>query len=779
MTRLPPLVPARVLVIVTALLVGASLAGGGVAGAAAASPDDLPGAAPPAARRVEPSLPAADGWPFPERPFPRTSGTGRLYGGASYWSDFVYDDHGPASTGGLHPPGSATLAPAQGVYTYPAGPARGNGADLFRTAVGLDGHASYWRVDWTTLADPAVPIAAWTFDRDADAGTGRSAWPAGAAVSSPGIDTALVVSAAGAWLVDLTGGGWTDVTAAGGRLSVDRAARSFVVRVPRAVLPVDGRWRVRVASGLADRTGRGFAAPQTAPGVPATPGMTRVYNVAFRGVRQEPPVYTDGMTDALVAALQQQAAETPVLDRFGADGLGRFVTGNFWMEDHQADALASGAVGDFARTVDWSRLAERAATPEPRPRGYSNRWYVSGLGLGQGVVRDAGPNGDLRPNFLGRIQPYAVYVPRRVGAETPTPLTWVLHSLGVNHNQYGALAPALLRRLCERRGSVCATTLGHGPDGWYFDEAEADYWSVWRELAQAFALQPRRTVVGGYSMGGYASYKLGLQHPDLYAAAVSLAGPPVCGIALDPDRGSATYDHVRCRADGATGPLAGNARWLPYRIGHGALDELVPIAAVEQQVQKLVDRGLRHRFVRYPAEDHMVFAAQDRFDAVLAGLGRPAAPRNPGRVDFSWYPHLDRPRLGLRATGAYWVTAVRARDRRPGVLARLHARTFARPDRTHTVTGTGPAPVVDPLVGVVSGLRWDRAARPSPRRLLTLDLRNVAHAAVDMQRAGLACGRVRVRTDGPVTLALRDLPGGDHRTASLSTGEHTVRLPCG
>ena len=45
------------------------------------------------------------------------------------------------------------------------------------------------------------------------------------------------------------------------------------------------------------------------------------------------------------------------------------------------------------------------------------------------------------------------------------PLTCVLHSLGVNQNQYGALNPRLLQQLCERRGSVCASTLGYGPDG--------------------------------------------------------------------------------------------------------------------------------------------------------------------------------------------------------------------------------------------------------------------------------------------------------------------------
>ncbi len=748
---------------------------GFVPAADAATPADLPDSAPPAARAVEPTLPAADGWPFSERSFPRTSGTGRLQGGASYWTDFVYDDHGPSALAGFSAPYATNLAPTQGVYTYPSGPARGNGADIFRTAVGLDAGASYWRVDWTTLADPTVPLAVWTFDRDADTSTGVADWPAGAGVSSPGIDTGLVVSSRGARLVDLATGRSRDVGDLGGSLDVDRQAQSFVVRVPRRVLSPEGRWTVRVAAGLADDTGRGLATPSTAEGAPA-PGLTRLYNVGFRGMRQEPPVYRDGQTDALVAAFQEQAASTPPFDQVGVDGLARFVTGNFWMEDHQADALATGDVSAFAEQVDWSRLADRATTREPRPRGYSNRWYVSRLDLGDGVLVGGENGNDLRPNFLGRIQPYSVYVPRGVPADRRMPLTWVLHSLGVNHNQYAALDPGLLKRLCEDRDSVCAGTLGHGPDSWYLDEGEVDFWSVWREVAEAFPLDEDRTQLTGYSMGGYAAYKLVLQHPDLYAGAVALAGPPACGSGVDPEHGAPLFRHERCEKDGATGALVGNALHVPYRIGQGTLDQLVPFVAVEDQVSRFDTLGLRHRFVRYPGEDHMAFATQDRFDTVLDGMGRPARIRNPERIGFSWFPHLDRPGLGLRATGAYWVTAVRAADTGPGLLAHVQARSLARRSPGHQAVRFGPTPVAEPLPAVVQGLRWKSASRGGEtRRLVTLRLRNVAAVTVDLGRAGLRCGRVGVTTDRRTRVRLLRADGSV-RTVDVPKGERTIRI---
>ena len=35
------------------------------------------------------------------------------------------------------------------------------------------------------------------------------------------------------------------------------------------------------------------------------------------------------------------------------------------------------------------------------------------------------------------------------------------------------------------------TPLGRGPDGWYTDEAEVDFFEVWADLARRFRLDPR------------------------------------------------------------------------------------------------------------------------------------------------------------------------------------------------------------------------------------------------------------------------------------------------
>ncbi len=744
---------------ITALALAAGLLTAGAVSAAPSTPGSaapttaavtgMPTGVPLAGLKVEPQLPVAKGWPFAEA-FPRTSGTGRLAGGASYWSDFLYDDRGAANLAGSGQQSVARLANYDGTATYPDGPAMMNGADVFRNAIGVDRSASYWRVDWNTLVDPSIPVAVWALDTNASTQDGVATWPAGVGVRSPGIDRALVVSSRGAWLVDARSGARTDLSRG---LTVDKNARSFVLRVPRATLPVAGTWRVRLAAGLANAAGDGMA-----PSMGTAPGSAAPYNVSYRSVEQEPQQYKHG-----IAA--NKAGTTAA--RRAAD------MGNYWMEDHQAEALLLKDVSEFSQDVRWSELASRRATPEPIVRGYSNRWFVSALDLGQGIVaNDAGATTDLKPNFLGRVQPYAVYVPRDYDPSRPTPLTWMLHSLSVMHNQYGALDPQQVQQTCEDRRSICASTLGRGPDMWYFDEAEVDFWEVWNRLASSFTLDPERTVVSGYSMGGYGAYKLGLAYPDLFAKALSIAGPPTCGIRLRGDvRSGATGG--RCTEDGDTLALVGNARHVPWVIASGVIDELVPISSVQEQINAFDTRGYRYHAELYPAEGHLSYASQDAFAPPTRQLGRTTRERTAARIDYSWYPNLSRPELGIGTTGAYWLRELTARTSEPGTIASVRAHSTALADPVISVHKAESADVPgDPSPAIVIDQTWQRSGFAPRSDALSLDLTGIASLTVDGTRAGLSGASsvaVAMTSDGASTVRVTGLRPGAVLTVAGST----------
>jgi pimeloyl-ACP methyl ester carboxylesterase len=681
---------------------------------------------------------------------------------------------------------SSQLAPRQGDYVYPSGPADNNGTDIFRAGVGVKSAYTYWRIDWVTLASVKVPIAEWTFDTDNNAATGSAAWPAGAGVSSPGIDQALVVSGRGAWLVNPRTGARTNVITHGGALTVDRSARSFIVAVPRSLLPVSGTWRVRLGAGLADATGQSFAPPYAGNSSTSSTTAERVYNITFRTSVQEPPVYTDGSTDALIAAAQARLAGTPVGAALGLDGIARSVTGNFWMEDDQADTLAGGDVSKFSQLIDWPALEAAAATPVPQPTGYSTRWYVSRLKLGAGQLTNDGPEGNFKPTLLDRVQPYAVYVPTTYRPGSPTRLTWILHSLEVNYNQYGALDPQLIQQLCQKRGSICATTEGYGPAGWYYNEAETDFWQVWRSLGDSFTLDVKRTVISGYSMGGWASYKVAFEHPDAFAGALVLDGPVVCGVQVFPGLSGPAANDPKCAQDGQSQPFVANARWIPYVIDQTYADELVPTTGVIAQAQAFDSLGQRYNLFIHTGGDHLAFATEDKFSDVVAALGSPVRTVNPGTFTYDWYPSLTSPALGIGATGDYWVGGLSARDNAPGTMATIHADDGALPDPAVTVKRFGPSLVTQPLPGTNSGLTWTLGQRPPARRHMTLTLGDVAGLTVDAGAARLPTGTMTVTTDGGTRLALAHLPAGTtisengRRVATASaTGLAAVTLSSG
>jgi predicted esterase len=749
----------------------------------------LPTGVPAAASAPEPTLPepSSSEWPFPSD-FSHTSGTGLLSGGASLWTDFLYDDHGPlGSPVGIAANAEVTsLAPVHGGFTYPEGPADKDGADIFRAAVGYTPEASYWRVDWNTLANAEVPIAEWTFTTGSATPASGEEWPANAKLKSAGIQYALVVSAQHAQLLEVATG--KPVPGAELLTEVNMAARSFIVRIPTSVLPVNGSWQVRLAAGLANPEGTEFATVGPQDG--GIPDATNVYNVTFRTYQQESPLVCPS------EALPDSSSLTAAMEgELGVEGERDHVPvvecGNFWMESDQANTLATGNVSKYSLTVDWSQLAAKQSTSEPKPTGYSDRWYVTPLALGEGVVDAEGANTYTGPTYLGRVQPYAVYVPTTYDPKKPTPLTWILHSLGVNYNQYGALAPTQLEEECQDRDSICATTEGFSDGQWYYEAAQVDFWDVWHQLASDYDLNPDATVMSGYSMGGFASYKLALEYPDLFAQAMPLEGPVVCGERIVDGVEAAAGSGGQCETDGNTTPLIVNGKWIPYVMTYGALDELVPFTGGLEQLEAFDKLGYRYYAVLYPAEDHLVFATQNDFAPASTQLGGLERVQDPASFTFSWYPDLDSSSLGIGPTGDYWISGLLARSSTPGELATVSASSAAirEPQETvehHTGTTDGPTPAL------TDSLTWTAGASPPARQALTLNLKNVAALALDTVSAKLKCATATATTDGDTALTLLQLrpesavsengttlqtvPASGTATVELAAGTSTVQF---
>src|SRR5205807_7782746 len=98
---------------------------------------------------------------------PLVCGTLNLVDGTAVWTDYVYDDHGPAASGSVG-----------GGPSYPDG--LSNAADLVQLQVAPGPSGLRLRAVLQTLNDPRVPILGVGFDTDANPATGAPAIPGGA-----------------------------------------------------------------------------------------------------------------------------------------------------------------------------------------------------------------------------------------------------------------------------------------------------------------------------------------------------------------------------------------------------------------------------------------------------------------------------------------------------------------------------------------------------------------------------------------------------------------------
>lgn len=102
--------------------------------------------------------------------------------------------------------------------------------------------------------------------------------------------------------------------------------------------------------------------------------------------------------------------------------------------------------------------------------------------------------------------------------------------------------------------------------------------SLVRELGNEFSLDSDRLYLVGFSMGGFGAWIGASRHPDLFAAAVPIAGGG------DPTHVTGTSAKV----------------WA----FHGTTDRTVPVRRSRQMVEALKNAGATVRFTEYPGVGH-------------------------------------------------------------------------------------------------------------------------------------------------------------------------------
>ncbi len=121
---------------------------------------------------------------------------------------------------------------------------------------------------------------------------------------------------------------------------------------------------------------------------------------------------------------------------------------------------------------------------------------------------------------------------------------------------------------------------------WAHPGSEAAVLAVVAQVKKDHKIDPRRSLVTGFSMGGSGAWYLGATHPELFRASIPMAALPVT-----------TPVRTRAEAQAARKSLDAGTDWatpllrVPLYVIHSRADETVPIEPLEKAVQTLKGRG--------------------------------------------------------------------------------------------------------------------------------------------------------------------------------------------
>ncbi|WP_255198350.1 prolyl oligopeptidase family serine peptidase [Halorarius litoreus] len=708
------------------------------------------------------------------------SGCDAYVDGEYLYQDFVYDDHG-ADTRSLlsrQPSGAekmwGTFAQPTGDLHYPNDPERYayNAADLLEFRARPTDEGIAYRITLNTMLDTDVTGVAIGIDTSG-AGTpedGRTDWGYGLGDLGAPADHVLVTWGEGA---ELDGEPLADEA-----VSVDLERNQLEVEVP--LDPGEETWRHYCVTGLWDADVHAFQRVEVAPDY-RTPGGRRsgqdvppVFNVGFRF--HEPMAPPD---------LDPTALPMKLFDVLTAGLPSVLGTGN-WREHDQALALRERDISSFFADIDFATLRAGETVEHVPESGYLSLLYPSRYDFGEGVD----PAHDL---LEGCIQPYGAYVPDDNDG-TETPLTVLLHSLGNCYTQYAVYTPNLLQELGEEHGSIVLMPQARGPGLWYKREGELDVFEAWRDLETRFEIDRDRVSLAGYSMGGYGTFVLAAQYPDLFSSGFSVVGPPT----EDPLEGATggmvalpallTRDLFGGRGGGRVRSIfserpedaryvTDNLRHVPLLVWNGGADVLVPVLGPLGYARRLREHGYRHELDVFPFEGHLTMAIRDRWDRAARFLDAGRVTRSPARVTYRHVPEFDHPDVGLVHDGAYWVDDITVTD----------AAHTGLVDAISLADGYGE-PVVDEFVGAGRspnvhkrrGVHWKSPVETQPaRNALQVSLEGVETVTLWVEDAGLDPTdelTLAVDSDSAATVTLAGSFGYREVEVPEGASETTVRL---
>lgn len=245
-------------------------------------------------------------------------------------------------------------------------------------------------------------------------------------------------------------------------------------------------------------------------------------------------------------------------------------------------------------------LYERADNGEVNPRAYNfKKEFAAAQAIADAVDAGkdpfAGKQGDFRRAYRSSVdqtlQPYRLLIPAAYDGVKPLPLLVALHGMGGDENSmfdsYGKELPVD----ANKAGFIMVAPKGRAPASMYRGSAEQDVLDVISEVERDYKVDESRVYLMGHSMGGFGTWSIAMNHPDLFAALGPISG------------GGDPAGMVKIRD-------------IPQYVTHGNDDHTVNVNSSRVMVEAGKKAGANIVYVEVPGGSH-VSVAQPAFAPML------------------------------------------------------------------------------------------------------------------------------------------------------------------
>jgi predicted esterase len=255
------------------------------------------------------------------------------------------------------------------------------------------------------------------------------------------------------------------------------------------------------------------------------------------------------------------------------------------LKDQPALLTAMPAIEYAASMIDLVNAGEIAVTSDVKGAITHANTALNQLAKGQHPLKTR--RGDIhwayRSTVDNTLQPYRVFVPADYEPTRKWPLVVALHGMGGDENSFfNGYDNGVIKRIAQERGYLVVCPKGRQPASMYLAAAEKDVIDVLAEVKRDYAIDADRVYLTGHSMGGYGTWSVSTNHPDLFAALAPFAGgglPPVM---------------MKLPA----------IKHIPWIVVHGDADPTVSVEESRKMVKAGKELGIKIKYIEVAGGNH-------------------------------------------------------------------------------------------------------------------------------------------------------------------------------